>query len=226
MGTVAEAFRLNHRDKFEAIMQGHDGPAAIGHVRYATCGGDDRSYAQPFEREHGRKAKWFAFAFNGQLANYQELKRELLEQGRLPPEARHRHRDHHALAQLRAPGRGRGGRLGRGLRPPRREVRRGLQHRPADRQRRAGRGARPAGLPPALHRRGRPAVRRRQRERPAGQPRLHGHPLAGAGDPGGRQRATASGSSGSPPPPGRPTASSSGSTSPTSPARSTTARST
>ena len=78
---MAEAFRLNHRDKFEAIMKGHDGPAAIGHVRYATCGGDERSYAQPFEREHGRKAKWFAFAFNGQLANYQELKRELLEKG-------------------------------------------------------------------------------------------------------------------------------------------------
>ena len=75
LGTVAEAFRLNHRDEFEAIMRGQDGPAAIGHVRYATCGGDDRSYAQPFEREHGRKAKWFAFAFNGQLANYQELKR-------------------------------------------------------------------------------------------------------------------------------------------------------
>ena len=75
VGTVAEAFRLNHRDEFEAIMQGVDGPAAIGHVRYATCGGNDRCYAQPFEREHGRKAKWFAFAFNGQLANYQELKR-------------------------------------------------------------------------------------------------------------------------------------------------------
>src|SRR6185437_8645696 len=81
VGTVAEAFRLNHRAKFEAIMRGLDGPAAIGHVRYATCGGDDRSHAQPFEREHGRKAKWFAFAFNGQLANYQELKRELLEHG-------------------------------------------------------------------------------------------------------------------------------------------------
>jgi amidophosphoribosyltransferase len=81
LGTVAEAFRLNRREKFEAIMKGHDGPAAIGHVRYATCGGSERSYAQPFEREHGRKAKWFAFAFNGQLANYQELKRELLEKG-------------------------------------------------------------------------------------------------------------------------------------------------
>jgi amidophosphoribosyltransferase len=81
LGTVAEAFRLNHRAEFEEIMQGMDGPVAIGHVRYATCGGDDRYNAQPFERDHGRKAKWFAFAFNGQLANYQELKDELLSKG-------------------------------------------------------------------------------------------------------------------------------------------------
>ena len=81
LGTVAEAFRLNHREKFESIMRKHDGPAAIGHVRYATCGTDDKSYAQPFERAHGRKAKWFAFAFNGQLANYQDLKQELLDKG-------------------------------------------------------------------------------------------------------------------------------------------------
>lgn len=81
LGTVAEAFRLNHKAKFEAIMRGQDGMAGIGHVRYATCGGADRGYAQPFEREHGRMAKWFSFAFNGQLANYQELKQELLEQG-------------------------------------------------------------------------------------------------------------------------------------------------
>ncbi|MGZ3387054.1 MAG: amidophosphoribosyltransferase, partial [Isosphaeraceae bacterium] len=33
LGTVAESFRLNHRSEFEAIMQGMDGPAAIGHVR-------------------------------------------------------------------------------------------------------------------------------------------------------------------------------------------------
>ncbi len=81
LGTVAEAFRLNHKAKFDKIMEGLDGPAAIGHVRYATCGASDKQYAQPFERDHGRKTKWFAFAFNGQLANYQELKRELLEQG-------------------------------------------------------------------------------------------------------------------------------------------------
>ena len=81
LGTVAEAFRLNHKAKFEGIMRGLDGPAAIGHVRYATCGATDRNYAQPFERDHGRKTKWFAVAFNGQLANYQDLKQELLNQG-------------------------------------------------------------------------------------------------------------------------------------------------
>ncbi len=62
-------------------MRGLDGRAAIGHVRYATCGADDPNYAQPFEREHGRKTKWFSFAFNGQLANFGALKQELLDQG-------------------------------------------------------------------------------------------------------------------------------------------------
>ena len=50
----------------------------IGHVRYATCGDEDRNYAQPFERHHLEKRKWFAFGFNGQLANYQDLKANLL----------------------------------------------------------------------------------------------------------------------------------------------------
>jgi amidophosphoribosyltransferase len=81
VGTVAESFRLNHREEFEAIIRNVDGPVAIGHVRYATCGGNDRCDAQPFERDHGRKAKWFAFAFNGQLANYEALKEELLAKG-------------------------------------------------------------------------------------------------------------------------------------------------
>ena len=39
----------------------------------------DRSYAQPFERHHIKKHKWFSFAFNGQLANYLELREELLD---------------------------------------------------------------------------------------------------------------------------------------------------
>jgi amidophosphoribosyltransferase len=47
-------------------------------VRYATCGANDRSYAQPFERAHGCKWKWFSFAFNGQLANFAQLRDDLL----------------------------------------------------------------------------------------------------------------------------------------------------
>lgn len=78
VGTVIEAFRLNHQAKFESIMQEYGGRAAIGHVRYATCGATDRSYAQPFERHHGCRWKWFAFAFNGQLANFAELRAGLL----------------------------------------------------------------------------------------------------------------------------------------------------
>src|SRR6478736_3550624 len=77
IGTVIEAFRLNHPGKAENIMAEYAGRAAIGHVRYATCGANTRNYAQPFERQHGCKWKWFAFAFNGQLANFAELREEL-----------------------------------------------------------------------------------------------------------------------------------------------------
>ena len=80
IGTVIEAFRMSHQAKHESIMQDFAGRAAIGHVRYATCGAADRSYAQPFERHHGCKWKWFAFAFNGQLANFAELRDQLLTQ--------------------------------------------------------------------------------------------------------------------------------------------------
>ena len=78
IGTVIEAFRLNHAAKFDNIMRDYAGRAAIGHVRYATCGKNDRNHAQPFERYHGRKWKWFTMAFNGQVTNYPELKSELL----------------------------------------------------------------------------------------------------------------------------------------------------
>lgn len=78
LGTVAEAFRLNRADKAAAIMDSFAGRAAIGHVRYATCGADQRNYAQPFERHHGCKWKWFSIAFNGQLANFNELRSQLL----------------------------------------------------------------------------------------------------------------------------------------------------
>lgn len=78
LGGVSEVFRLSHRGKFESLMRRFAGRAAIGQVRYATCGPEDRSYAQPFERHHVQRHKWFSFAFNGQLANYQELRQRLL----------------------------------------------------------------------------------------------------------------------------------------------------
>ncbi len=78
LGGVSEVFRLSHRGKFESLMRKYAGRAAIGQVRYATCGAEDRSYAQPFERHHVQKHKWFSFAFNGQLANYQQLRQNLL----------------------------------------------------------------------------------------------------------------------------------------------------
>ncbi len=78
LGGVSEVFRLSHRGKAESLMKEYAGRAAIGHVRYATCGAEDRSYAQPFERHHIQKHKWFSFAFNGQLANYPQLRQELL----------------------------------------------------------------------------------------------------------------------------------------------------
>src|SRR6516162_4077419 len=79
IGTVIEAFRLSHQPKSDNIMRQYAGQAAIGHVRYATCGAHDLNYAQPFERHHGCKWKWFSLAFNGQLANFSELRTELLE---------------------------------------------------------------------------------------------------------------------------------------------------
>ena len=111
LGTVSEVFRLSHRGKYESLMKQYAGRAAIGHVRYATCGQDDRSYAQPFERHHLQKHKWFSFAFNGQLANYQRAARQAAGRRRQPSDPRHRHRNHHARDQPRAVGRPTGRRL-------------------------------------------------------------------------------------------------------------------
>jgi amidophosphoribosyltransferase len=79
IGTVIEAFRINEPAKYASIMEDFAGSAAIGHTRYATCGGQSRSYAQPFQYRHGRKWKWFAFAFNGQLTNFADLREQLLQ---------------------------------------------------------------------------------------------------------------------------------------------------
>jgi amidophosphoribosyltransferase len=79
IGTVIEAFKINHPAKYASIMEEYAGRAVIGHTRYATCGAASRRYAQPFERRHGCKWKWFAFAFNGQLTNFAELRDQLLQ---------------------------------------------------------------------------------------------------------------------------------------------------
>ncbi|HIH09415.1 MAG TPA: amidophosphoribosyltransferase [Candidatus Diapherotrites archaeon] len=77
VGTVNETFAVKIRPKAQSIMRKFSGSKGIGHVRYSTFGGDDRGSAQPFERHHGRKWKWFSFAFNGNIANFSELKAEL-----------------------------------------------------------------------------------------------------------------------------------------------------
>lgn len=77
VGTVSEVFRTSHLGKHRSILGEYAGRAGIGHTRYATSGAADARYAQPFERHHARPWKWFSFAFNGQLANYVDMKRQL-----------------------------------------------------------------------------------------------------------------------------------------------------
>ncbi len=79
LGQVNEVFKINSPEKRKNVFTKYSGEKMIGHVRYATCGKDDRNYAQPFERVHGRTWKWFAFGFNGNIANYFELKEQLIE---------------------------------------------------------------------------------------------------------------------------------------------------
>jgi len=78
-GMVNEVFRSHHREKNQAILKNFSGSRGIGHVRYATSGCDDEGGAQPFERHHGRLWKWFSFGFNGHIANFTELKKQLQE---------------------------------------------------------------------------------------------------------------------------------------------------
>jgi amidophosphoribosyltransferase len=81
LGTVHEVFRLHTPHKSQQLMEEYGGIAAIGHNRYATSGQADSANAQPFERVHGRMWKWFAIAFNGNLANYEQLKGDLESHG-------------------------------------------------------------------------------------------------------------------------------------------------
>ena len=81
LGMVNEVFRSHHEEKNKAILEDYSGSRGIGHVRYATSGKEDESSAQPFERHHGRLWKWFSFGYNGHIANFSELKKQLLDAG-------------------------------------------------------------------------------------------------------------------------------------------------
>jgi amidophosphoribosyltransferase len=80
-GKVHEVFQINHPYKSKKLSSDYGGHIAIGHTRYATSGNNEDQLAQPFERPHGRKSKWFSLAFNGNLANYSHLKSGLEEVG-------------------------------------------------------------------------------------------------------------------------------------------------
>ena len=80
-GKVHEVFQINHQYKSKKLLEDYSGHAAIGHTRYATSCDNGDQLAQPFERPHGRKSKWFSLAFNGNLANYDKLKNGLEKVG-------------------------------------------------------------------------------------------------------------------------------------------------
>lgn len=78
-GLVNEVFRVDDAEAHQRIIDENAGEAGIGHVRYLTSGESDAEMAQPWGYKHGRPHKRFAFAFNGNIANYHELQRELNE---------------------------------------------------------------------------------------------------------------------------------------------------
>ena len=81
IGAVEQVFRMYSPQKLHSLIEDYSGTIAIGHVRYATSGQENWNFAQPFERVHGRKWKWFSLAFNGNLANFESLKTELIKKG-------------------------------------------------------------------------------------------------------------------------------------------------
>ncbi|MDD5162812.1 MAG: amidophosphoribosyltransferase [Candidatus ainarchaeum sp.] len=76
-GLVNEVFKVQNTAAFNGTMKKFFGSKGIGHLRYSTFGGNKKAFAQPFERKHGRKWKWFSFCFNGNIANFSELKKDL-----------------------------------------------------------------------------------------------------------------------------------------------------
>lgn len=86
VGAVLKVFALDNSDLNRKIMERCKSVAGIVHTRYCTSGGggenDDSAFdeVQPFERRHGRTWKRFALAFNGNIANYKELRDEMVKE--------------------------------------------------------------------------------------------------------------------------------------------------
>ncbi len=77
IGTVNEVFRTSSTQKSKDLFDTYAADRGIGHLRYATFGKNEKQYAQPFERYHGKLSKWFSFCFNGNIINYYDLRKEL-----------------------------------------------------------------------------------------------------------------------------------------------------
>ncbi len=73
MGLVADVFKRD--DVFKKLP----GPAAIGHVRYSTAGGNDMKNCQPIMVDYSRGS--IAVAHNGNLVNSLELRNDLEKSG-------------------------------------------------------------------------------------------------------------------------------------------------
>ncbi|MBS4029001.1 MAG: amidophosphoribosyltransferase [Ignavibacteriales bacterium] len=80
IGSVDEVFQSRNKEFVKDLYERFVGTKGIGHVRYSTSGSEEKNLAQPFERMHGNKWKWFTFCWNGNLANYRELKEQLLDE--------------------------------------------------------------------------------------------------------------------------------------------------
>ncbi|MHA1734229.1 MAG: amidophosphoribosyltransferase [Promethearchaeota archaeon] len=73
-GLVAEALTIKLLDRAW-------GNVGIGHVRYGTAGSTDLKNAQPYVFKSNQTQ--FSLAFNGNIANYDQLKRQLQMKGRI-----------------------------------------------------------------------------------------------------------------------------------------------
>lgn len=80
-GRVEEVFGGADGARSGEILKDFGGSLGIGHTRYGTSGSLTSRHVQPFERVHGVTYKWFAFGFNGHIANRPEIESKIASQG-------------------------------------------------------------------------------------------------------------------------------------------------